>query len=166
VLSRRQISASKRRKKRLPQGTKSGFTAMTANSTPDWGTSFRLTAAEKWKAKSAIMGRHVTEALVGYAQPQPGMRILDLACGTGEPAITIATRIAPTGHVTALDLSADLLAVATGRARARGLTIGLTNVFIPARNVWSLLESGRKVVNNFCARVSAFPSVLLRALCG
>jgi SAM-dependent methyltransferase len=95
---------------------------MTANSTPDWGTSFRLTAAEKWKAKSAAMGRQVTEALVDYAQPQPGMRILDLACGTGEPAITIATRIAPTGHVTALDLSADLLVVATDRARDRGLT--------------------------------------------
>jgi hypothetical protein len=47
-----------------------------------------------------------------------------------------------------------------------GDTIGLTNFFIPARNVWSLPESGRKVVNNFYARVSAFPSVLLRALCG
>jgi SAM-dependent methyltransferase len=92
------------------------------NSTPDWGTSFRLTASEKWKAKSAAMGRDVTEALVDYAQPQPGMRVLDLASGTGEPAITIATRIAPTGHVTALDLSTDLLAIAAERARQRGLT--------------------------------------------
>jgi SAM-dependent methyltransferase len=95
---------------------------MTADSTPDWGTSFRLTASEKWKAKSAAMGRDVTEALVDYAQPQPGIRVLDLASGTGEPAITIATRIAPTGHVTALDLSADLLAIAAQRARDRGLT--------------------------------------------
>ena len=89
--------------------------------TPDWGTSFRLTAAEKWKAKSATMGRDVTEALVAYADPQPNMRILDLASGTGEPAITIAKRIAPTGHVTALDLSSDLLAIAAERARQRGL---------------------------------------------
>ena len=90
--------------------------------THDWGTSFRLTASEKWKAKSAAMGRDVTEALVAHANPQPNMRVLDLASGTGEPAITIAKRIAPTGHVSALDLSADLLAIAADRARQRGLT--------------------------------------------
>jgi SAM-dependent methyltransferase len=95
---------------------------MSTNPQPDWGTSFRLTAAEKWKAKSAAMGRDVTETLVAYANPQPGMKVLDLACGTGEPAITIATRIAPTGHVTALDLSAGLLAIAAERASKRGLT--------------------------------------------
>jgi len=89
---------------------------------PDWGSSFRLTASEKWKAKSATMGRDVTEALVEYAQPRPDMRILDLACGTGEPAITLASRIGPAGHVTALDLSADLLAIAAQRARQRGFT--------------------------------------------
>lgn len=68
------------------------------------------------------MGRDVTEALVDYAQPRPGMQILDLASGTGEPAITLASRIGPTGHVTALDLSADLLAIAAERARQRGFT--------------------------------------------
>jgi SAM-dependent methyltransferase len=94
---------------------------MTTNPQPDWGTSFRLTAAEKWKAKSTAMGRDVTEALVAYADPRPGMGVLDLACGTGEPAITIATRI-PTSHVTALDLSADLLAIADQRATQRALT--------------------------------------------
>src|SRR5438477_994210 len=87
---------------------------------PDWGSSFRLTASEKWKAKSAAMGRDVTEALVDYSNPQPGMRILDLASGTGEPAITLAKRIGDSGHVTALDLSADLLAIAAQRARQRG----------------------------------------------
>jgi SAM-dependent methyltransferase len=92
------------------------------NPKSDWGSSFRLTASEKWKAKSAAMGRDVTEALVEYAQPRLGMQVLDLASGTGEPAITIATRIAPSGHVTALDLSADLLAIAAERARLRGLT--------------------------------------------
>jgi SAM-dependent methyltransferase len=68
------------------------------------------------------MGRDATEALVAYAAPQANMRILDLASGTGEPAITIATRIAPSGHVTAFDLSADLLAIAADRAGSRGLT--------------------------------------------
>jgi SAM-dependent methyltransferase len=89
---------------------------------PDWGSSFRLTAAEKWRAKSAAMGRDVTETLVEYAQPRPGMRVLDLASGTGEPAITLASRIEAAGQVTALDLSADLLAIAAERARQRGFT--------------------------------------------
>jgi hypothetical protein len=37
---------------------------MNANSNPQWGNSYRLIASEQWKAKSAIMGRDVTEALV------------------------------------------------------------------------------------------------------
>jgi len=92
------------------------------DSKPDWGTQYRLVASEKWKAKSAAMGQAVTDALVEYAQPVPGMRALDLASGTGEPAITLASRVGPTGHVTALDLSAGLLEIAEGRARTRGLT--------------------------------------------
>jgi SAM-dependent methyltransferase len=94
----------------------------TQDSNPSWGSSFRLTASEKWKAKSAVMGRDVTEALVDYAQPSLGMKVLDLASGTGEPAITLATQVGPGGHVTALDLSAELLEIAAQRARQRGLT--------------------------------------------
>jgi SAM-dependent methyltransferase len=88
----------------------------------EWGTSYRLVASEKWKAKSAAMGKDVTQTLVTYARPQPGMQVLDLASGTGEPAISLASRVLPGGHVTALDLSADLLAIAEERARQRGLT--------------------------------------------
>ena len=92
---------------------------MTANSTPNWGNSYRLIASEKWEAKSAAMGRDVTEALVEYAQPKPGMKVLDLASGTGEPAISLASRVRPAGHVTALDLSSELL------GRLSGLTENL-----------------------------------------
>jgi ubiquinone/menaquinone biosynthesis C-methylase UbiE len=95
---------------------------MNAPSKPDWGSSYRLIAADKWKAKSAAMGRDVTQALVDYAQPRPGMKILDLASGTGEPAISLASLIEPAGHVTALDLSAELLEIAAERARERKLT--------------------------------------------
>lgn len=88
----------------------------------DWGNQYRLVASEKWKAKSAAMGTPVTEALVEYAAPAAGMRVIDLASGTGEPAITLAMRVGPQGHVTALDLSSDLLEIAEKRAQARGLT--------------------------------------------
>lgn len=87
----------------------------------DWGNQYRLVATEKWKAKSAALGTPATEALVDYACPVPGMRVLDLASGTGEPAITVATRVGPQGLVTALDLSQDLLEIAEKRARSRGL---------------------------------------------
>ena len=89
---------------------------------PKWGSQYRLVASETWKAKSGAMGRPVTEALVDYAQPATGMRVLDLASGTGEPAISLAGRLGPNGHVTALDVSAELLEIAIKRARDRGLT--------------------------------------------
>jgi len=88
----------------------------------EWGSRYRLAAAEKWKAKSAAMGRFVTEALVDYAQPKRGMKVLDLAAGTGEPAITLASRVGPEGHITALDLSEELLKIAAERAAHKKLS--------------------------------------------
>src|SRR5271169_1094713 len=91
------------------------------DSKSDWGNQYRLVASEKWKAKSAAMGQPITDALVEYAQPKPGMHVLDLASGTGEPAISLASRVGSGGQVTATDLSAGLLEIAAQRAEARGL---------------------------------------------
>jgi SAM-dependent methyltransferase len=95
---------------------------MNASTKSDWGSSYRLIAADRWKAKSAAMGKDVTQALVDYAQPRAGMKVLDLAAGTGEPAISLAPSVEPGGQVTALDLSAELLEIAAERARERKLT--------------------------------------------
>jgi ubiquinone/menaquinone biosynthesis C-methylase UbiE len=94
---------------------------MTQPADTSWGSSYRLIAADKWKAKSAAMGRSVTEGLVEYARARPGMQVLDLASGTGEPAITLAGMVGSQGHITALDLSSELLEIASDRARKRGL---------------------------------------------
>jgi ubiquinone/menaquinone biosynthesis C-methylase UbiE len=91
------------------------------DSKPQWGSSYRLVAAEKWKAKSAAMGAAVTQALIDYASPKSDMNILDLASGAGEPAIGLASLVGSEGHVTALDLSDELLLIAEQRARQRGL---------------------------------------------
>jgi SAM-dependent methyltransferase len=85
-----------------------------------WGSSFRLMAAEKWKAKSAALGKAVTEALIEYSRPSPDMRVLDLASGTGEPGISLAQRV-PQGSVTAVDQSSELLEIAAERARNKQL---------------------------------------------
>lgn len=96
-----------------------------SNPTPSnpahWSSSYRLVAAEKWKAKSALMGSAVTKALVEYARPLPGMSVLDLASGTGEPAISLAERVGPQGSVTAVDQSSELLGIAIARARNKKL---------------------------------------------
>ena len=94
----------------------------TQQSAAQWGASHRLIAAERWKAQSAAMGRDATNALVEYSRPQPGMNVLDLAAGTGEPGISIGHRIGTTGHVTAVDQSQELLDIAAARARQQGLT--------------------------------------------
>ena len=67
------------------------------------------------------MGQDVTDALIDIARPRPGTQVLDVACGTGAPALKIARLIAPAGHVTATDLAPDPLLVAAERARERSL---------------------------------------------
>ncbi|MGB0041780.1 MAG: methyltransferase domain-containing protein [Terriglobales bacterium] len=94
---------------------------MSAANPAPWSSSYRLIAAEKWKAKSAALGGAVTEALVEYARPIPGMHVLDLASGTGEPGISLAQRVCPKGSITAVDQSAELLEVAAERARKKEL---------------------------------------------
>ena len=93
---------------------------MSASNPAPWGSSFRLVAAEKWKAKSAALGKAVTEALIEYSRPSPDMRVLDLASGTGEPGISLAQRV-PQGSVTAVDQSSELLDIAAKRARDKNL---------------------------------------------
>ncbi len=94
---------------------------MSASNPAPWSSSFRLVAAEKWKAKSAALGNAVTEALVEYSRPLPDMRSLDLASGTGEPGISLAQRVGPSGSVTAVDQSSELLNIAAERARNKKL---------------------------------------------
>jgi ubiquinone/menaquinone biosynthesis C-methylase UbiE len=93
---------------------------VSASNPAPWGSSFRLVAAEKWKAKSAALGNAVTEALVEYSCPTPGMRVLDLASGTGEPGISVAQCV-PKGSVVAVDQSSELLEIAAKRARDKKL---------------------------------------------
>ena len=62
----------------------------------------------------------VGELVVTRAGITPGMRVLDVACGTGNAAWPAARAGA---HVTGLDLAAKLLEVGRARARAEGLEI-------------------------------------------
>jgi len=60
-------------------------------------------------------------ALVSRLDPKPGEKVLDLGTGPGEPAISIAREVGPQGHVTGVDLSENMVSIATQVGRARGL---------------------------------------------
>ena len=55
------------------------------------------------------------------ADLHPGMAVLDVACGTGEPAISVASLLAGTGSVIGIDISSEPLKIAEQRAMTRGL---------------------------------------------
>ena len=50
--------------------------------------------------------------LVELAQPRPGDRVVDVACGTGIVARIAAERVGPTGAVVGIDLNPGMLSVA------------------------------------------------------
>ena len=59
-----------------------------------------------------VMFAPLAERLLDLVSPQPGERVLDLACGTGAVTRRLVERTAPGGEVTGLDPSEPMLAVA------------------------------------------------------
>jgi SAM-dependent methyltransferase len=81
-------------------------------------------AASGWKRWAAQLDRAagpVRERLVELAGIKPGDRVLDVAAGYGEPALTAARRVGAAGHVVATDISAEMLAYGRERAAAAGV---------------------------------------------
>ncbi|MDQ3853371.1 MAG: methyltransferase domain-containing protein [Thermoproteota archaeon] len=50
-----------------------------------------------------------------------GDKVLDIATGIGEPAVTAARKVMPDGKVVAIDISPKMLAIAKTRAKSLGL---------------------------------------------
>jgi len=75
----------------------------------------------QWSAFNDRADRHISERLVELAGVQSGSRVLDVAAGYGEPALTAARKAGPEGRVVATDISAEMLAFARERAAAAGL---------------------------------------------
>ena len=76
----------------------------------------------KWSSQLAFQSRQATELVVQGAALSPGLHVLDLASGSGEPALSVSAAIAPQGRVIATDLLLEMLEVAQENAAARGLT--------------------------------------------
>lgn len=70
----------------------------------------------------AEMARRLNEPLLELVGIAQGQRVLDLASGAGEPALTIAEMVGETGHVIATDLAEGMLAGAKRRAANRHIS--------------------------------------------
>ncbi|MBM3491163.1 MAG: class I SAM-dependent methyltransferase [Alphaproteobacteria bacterium] len=81
----------------------------------------RAAAWGQWAERMARLAEGLNEPLMSAIGIAPGMHVLDLASGAGEPALTMAARVGPQGEVTASDLVPEMLAVVQARAHAAGL---------------------------------------------
>jgi len=78
-------------------------------------------AWRRWTPTLDLWYGEVTRQMLDAAQVQPGQRILDVAAGAGEPAVSAAERVGPSGYVLATDISEGIVELALQVARERGL---------------------------------------------
>ena len=81
-------------------------------------------AAAGWQTWWETIDRRaqkVSDKIVELAEIKPGDRVLDIAAGIGEPAVTAARKVIPNGKVVATDISPQMLAIAKTRATSFGL---------------------------------------------
>jgi SAM-dependent methyltransferase len=76
---------------------------------------------KQWSAFNDSADAHISQRLVELAGVRSGSRVLDVAAGYGEPALTAARKAGPEGRVVATDISAEMLAFGRERAAAAGL---------------------------------------------
>jgi SAM-dependent methyltransferase len=87
----------------------------------EWTDSETIVAWQTWARMNAAYTRPLTDLLLDAARVAPGMRVLDLASGSGEPALALARAVGPSGNVIASDISEAMLELVLNRAQGHGL---------------------------------------------
>jgi 2-polyprenyl-3-methyl-5-hydroxy-6-metoxy-1,4-benzoquinol methylase len=85
----------------------------------EWGE-----AAEGWRKNHERLrevSAPVTRAMLDLAGLAVGHRVLDIACGSGIPAIPAAQMVGPTGFVLATDQAPEMVEVARDNAKKEGV---------------------------------------------
>ncbi len=99
---------------------------------PDFDAArYKQTQHDQWNKDGAAWHRwgetletwfaEVTATMLDLGEMSPGDRVLDVAAGAGEPALSAAERVGPSGHVLATDLSENIIAFARETAEQRGV---------------------------------------------
>jgi SAM-dependent methyltransferase len=81
-------------------------------------------SGERWVAGDSHLARTLAaigDALIERAAPRPTERVLDVGCGAGHTTFAIGQAVTERGSVVGVDISAPLLALASDRAKQRGL---------------------------------------------
>ncbi len=78
-------------------------------------------AWRRWTPTLDLWYGEVTRQMLAAAHVQSGQRILDVAAGAGEPAVSAAECVGPSGYVLATDISEGIVELAGQVARERGL---------------------------------------------
>jgi SAM-dependent methyltransferase len=87
----------------------------------EWTDDDTVAAWARWHPKITAQQVNMRDVLLEHARLEPGLRVLELACGTGDPALEIARRVGPDGRVTATDLSPQMLDACIKNASAAGI---------------------------------------------
>ena len=75
--------------------------------------------APSWQKHHRFFNHHsapVTARMLSLAGVESGSRVLDIASGTGEPALTAASRVGPDGSVLGTDFAEEMLVFARAEA--------------------------------------------------
>jgi ubiquinone/menaquinone biosynthesis C-methylase UbiE len=76
---------------------------------------------QKWYRTFENGAQKISDRLIELAEIEPGSKVVDIATGIGEPAITAATRVGISGRVLATDISPQMLSIAKQRAISQNL---------------------------------------------
>jgi len=88
----------------------------------EWSDPDTVSGWDRWFPKMLVQFQAGTDLLLRATRLEPGMRVLDLASGSGDPALALAAAVGPAGAVSATDSSVAMLGLAEANARAQGLT--------------------------------------------
>lgn len=114
----------------------------------------------RWQATFEHGGAPVTAQLMELSGVRPGHRILDVGTGLGEPALTVARAVGPTGSVVGIDVSPEMIKLARKRAS------GLSNVKFLAADP-EAVQTNRPfdtILSRWCLMLVPERDAMLRAL--
>ncbi len=87
------------------------------------------------------------ETLLEMAALAAGQKVVETAAGTGLVTLPVARAVGPEGHVTATDLSGEMVALGTARARDQGLS----NISFERQNAEALTFADQSFDRALCA---------------